>query len=142
MISDLLQSPDANYRLASQIAAVDVQYDLQENVSSHLLNGSRLAEIKLYSLDGDVFSSYELFREGKYILLNLASDKITEDIVSNLQHQHFKFASVALAEQAKGWEDVHTALIRPDGYIAWAISAAEADLINRIEQGIKQISRG
>ncbi|MGG4144152.1 monooxygenase [Paenibacillus algorifonticola] len=142
MISDLLQSPDANYRLACQIAAVDVHYNEQENVSSHLLNGSRLAEIKLLSQNGDVFSSYELFRDGKYILLNLASDKVTEDIVSHLQHQHFKFVSATLAEQAKGWENVHTVLIRPDGYIAWAISATEADLINRMEQGIKQISRG
>ncbi|MGO4546035.1 monooxygenase [Paenibacillus sp. 2TAB23] len=142
MISDLLQSPDANYRLACQIAAMDVHYNEQENVSSHLLNGSRFAEIKLLSQNGDVFSSYELFRDGKYILLNLASDNITKDIVSNLQHQHFKFVSATLAEQAIGWENVHTALIRPDGYIAWAISATEADLINRMEQGIEQISRG
>ncbi|MNM08605.1 Pentachlorophenol 4-monooxygenase [compost metagenome] len=142
MISDLLLSPDANYRLASQIAAVDVQYNVRENVSSHLLNGRRLAEIKLRSQNGDVFSSYELFHEGKYVLLNLASDNVTETIVNNLQHQHFKFASATLTDQVKDWEDVHTALIRPDGYIAWAVSVAEADLIYRIELGIKQISRG
>lgn len=141
LISDLLESPEANYRLASQIAAVDVHYDLQENVSSHQLNGRRLREIKLGSKNGNVFSSYELFHEGKYVLLSLASDRIAEIIVNNLKHRPFKFVIATLVEQVEGWDDVHTVLIRPDGYIAWAISATEADIITRIDHGMKQIVR-
>ncbi|MFC4102418.1 monooxygenase [Paenibacillus xanthanilyticus] len=141
MISELLQSPDANYRLASQIAAVDIQYDVREDVSSHRLNGRRLAEIRLRSENGDVFSSYELFREGNYVLMNLSSDASVEEIVRKQQRGRIKNVNAALAEPAKGWDDVHTALVRPDGYIAWAIAGNETDLYNRIEQGIEQISR-
>lgn len=141
LISDLLESPEANYRLASQIAAVDVKYNAEENVSSHQLNGRRLAELKLRSANGDVYSIYALFRDGKYVLLNLASDSNAEIKVSEQRHLPYNFIRATLAEQANDWEDVHTALIRPDGYIAWAISASDVDRGNRIERGIRQTSR-
>lgn len=142
MISDLLESPEANYRLASQVAAVDVSYNVPDAVSAHPLNGRRLAEIKLRKENGDVFSSYELFREGKYVLLNLVHDQLVEGIIRRLPVQHFTWVSATLAEPALDWNNVHTVMIRPDGYIAWAISDQERPLERCIEEGIKRISRG
>ncbi|MFB5269221.1 monooxygenase [Paenibacillus enshidis] len=142
IISDLLQSPEANYRLASQIAAVDIRYNTQGNISEHGLNGFRLAEIKLRSQNGESFSSYELFREGKYVLLHLASDERVEALIDELPHQHIKTVSATLVAPAQGWDDVHTALIRPDGYIEWAITGTEPDCLDRMQQGIALTSKG
>ncbi|MMZ64851.1 hypothetical protein D1872_272060 [compost metagenome] len=92
--------------------------------------------------NGDVFSSYELFREGKYVLLNLVHDQLVEGIIRRLPVQHFTWVSATLAEPALDWNNVHTAMIRPDGYIAWAISDQERPLERCIEEGIRSISKG
>ncbi|MEW4427960.1 monooxygenase [Paenibacillus pabuli] len=141
MIADLLEYPEANYHLASQIAAVDVRYDVLNTVSAHPLNGRRLAEIKLRKGNGDLLSSYELFREGKYVLLSLGNDPIVESIIRRLPIQHFTYVSATLVKPAIDWNNVHTAMIRPDGYIAWAISDQESELEQCIEEGIKSISK-
>ncbi|MFC9709294.1 monooxygenase [Paenibacillus sp. NPDC056933] len=141
LISNLLEIPEANYRLASQIAAVDVGYKVLDTVSAHPLNGRRLAEIKLRKENGYIFSSYELFREGKYVLVNLVNDHLVEGIIRRLPDQHFTFVSATLAEPALEWNNVHTAMIRPDGYIAWAISDQESELEQCIVEGIKSISK-
>lgn len=141
MISDLLTSPEANYRLAAQIAAIDVRYSSQESISAHALNGCRLAEILLRSNGGELYSSYELFREGKYILLHLASDERFLQAMNPLSIQHIRLVHSSLAGAYPGWEDVHTVLIRPDGYITWAVSVNESNDLDRIKQGIEQSYR-
>ncbi|AEI42944.1 monooxygenase [Paenibacillus mucilaginosus] len=134
MMSDMLNVPAANYQLASRIAAVDVHYDPTLPGSSHPLTGRRLAEIQLRSEQGDVISSFELFRDGSFVLLHLASD---EKMNICQWPPQIKAFSYTLADRSTvEWEDVHTVLIRPDGYIAWAVSRSESDHIEKLRQGL------
>ncbi|WP_426445342.1 monooxygenase [Paenibacillus sp. S-38] len=135
LMSAMLQLPEANYLLASRIAAVDVRYAPTFAGSSHPLTGRRLPELELRSEQGDVISSFELFRQGSFVLLHLASD---ERMNARLWPPQIKAASYTLANRAHDeWADVHSVLVRPDGYIAWAVSRSDPDPQTKLRQGLE-----
>ncbi|MBU7314873.1 monooxygenase [Paenibacillus oleatilyticus] len=138
MLSDLLRIPEANKELAAQIAAFDVRYAPDEGALPHALNGRRFTELKL-RLDNDtVRNAYELFHSGCFVLLHFASDDRLNDVVPWEGYGHIQVvrASIAGSGNEAEWDDVHTALIRPDGHIAWAVPRSEPQPLEAIKRGI------
>jgi len=136
MLSSMLQIPEANYQMAKQISALNVRYEQETKELPHPLNGNRFRDLKLLLADGTVRNAYELFRSGSFILLHLASDDRLHDAVEWCKYKHIRVVLASLANVDSDWEDVHTALIRPDGYIAWAVSRSEPKRIDAVRQGI------
>jgi 2-polyprenyl-6-methoxyphenol hydroxylase-like FAD-dependent oxidoreductase len=136
MLSSLLQIPEANYLLSAQISAFNVCYPPDTKALPHALNGRRFTELKLRLENGIIQNSYELFHSGSFLLLHLASDERLQDTVEWSNYKHVQVVRASLAEEASAWDNVHTALIRPDGHIAWAISQSEPERMEAIRQGI------
>lgn len=136
MVSDLLQIPEANYRLATQISAFNVQYELVGEMPSHVLNGRRFTELNLCLENGECQNSYELFHSGSFLLLHLGSDERLDEALDWSKYKHIHVVRASLAKGAADWHDVHTALIRPDGYVAWAVSQEESNPLEAIRKGI------
>lgn len=135
ILSDLLRIPEANKELASRIAAFDVRYAPDEE-APHALNGRRFAELKLRLDNGSVLNAYELFHPGCFVLLHLASDDRLNDAVPWREYGHIRAVRASLAGRDAEWDDVHTALIRPDGHVAWAISRSEKQPLEAVKRGI------
>nr|WP_277818779.1 monooxygenase [Bacillus sp. TL12] len=136
MLSSLLQIPAANYLLSAQISAFNVRYAPDAEALSHPLNGRRFTELKLRLENGAIWNAYELFHSGSFLLLHLASDEHVDDAVEWSKYKHVQVVRASLIEKTSDWNDVHTALIRPDGHIAWAVSKSEPDRMEAIRQGI------
>ncbi|WP_145133159.1 monooxygenase [Paenibacillus sp. Y412MC10] len=134
MLANLIQIPEANYQIAAQISAIDVYYAPDAEAPSHPLNGKRFKDLRLKLKDGQLINSYPLLHKGTFLLLHFHSNEQNSgqwETYSNLQVLH-----ASLAEADADWNDVHTALIRPDGHIAWAISLSEANPMQKINEGI------
>ncbi|EFU40462.1 hypothetical protein PVOR_19319 [Paenibacillus vortex V453] len=140
MLSDLLLVPEANYKLASQISAFNIQYASAADDLPHELNGRRLPELKLSSADGALrnTNAYELFRTGSYVLLHFAEDDRIRDVVEAAGAKCICLVCASLELEAPDWSDVHTVLVRPDGYVAWAVSRSESNPMNVIATGISR----
>ncbi|WP_127483905.1 monooxygenase [Paenibacillus ehimensis] len=136
MLSDLLRIPEANKELAAQLAAFDVRYAPDEEALPHALNGRRFTELKLRLDNGTVLNAYELFHSGCFVLLHLASDDRLNDNVQWAGDGHIRVVRASIAGQEAEWDDVHTALIRPDGHIAWAVPRSEPQPLEAIKQGV------
>ncbi|MBW7458040.1 FAD-dependent monooxygenase, partial [Paenibacillus sepulcri] len=136
MLSKLLQVPEANYLFSSQISAFDVRYEPDGGMPLHPLNGRRFTELKLQLDDGAIRNAYELLRSGSFLFLQLTSDDRMDDVVGLWNYKHVQVVRAALVGMASDWDDVHTALIRPDGYIAWAVSRSEPDPAAEIRKGM------
>ncbi|MCU6794482.1 monooxygenase [Paenibacillus sp. WQ 127069] len=135
MLSDLLQVPEANAQLAAQISAFNIRYETDNQAPEHPLNGVRFPALNLH-LDGGTCSAYDLFRAGGFVLLNFVADEGFEQAIRGLNLPHVQIIRASIKENYSEWKDVHTALIRPDGYVAWAISHTETQSKDIIKQGI------
>ncbi|MED4732296.1 monooxygenase [Aneurinibacillus migulanus] len=138
MLSELLHIPKANQLIAAQISAFDVRYAPDMDSPQHALNGSRLKELKLRLENGIMRNAYELLYSGSFLLLHLASDESLNDGAEWSNYPHLQFVRASLVEEAPEWDDVHTALIRPDGYIAWVVSRSVPEYLDAIKQGIRR----
>ncbi|GAB1532913.1 MULTISPECIES: monooxygenase [Brevibacillus] len=136
MVSDLLQIPEANYRLATQISAFNVQYVPVGEMPPHVLNGRRFTELNLRLENGECQNAYELLHSGSFLLLHFGSDERLDEALDWSKYKHVHVVRGSLAKGAADWYDVHTALIRPDGYVAWAVSQEESNPMEAIRKGI------
>lgn len=134
IMSKLLLHPEVNRQMAEQISAFNVHYAPDDQAPYHALNGKRSTELILRLKDGDLASTYQLLRSGKFLLLHLSSD------VKNSgewdRYGHLQVIEASLAAKAPHWDDVHTALIRPDGHIAWAVPVSDPDPAGAIRDGV------
>ncbi|MFW5434961.1 monooxygenase [Paenibacillus apiarius] len=139
MMSELLQIPKANHLISAQISALDVRYTPDAYSPQHVLNGSRLTDLKLSLENHTTKNAYELLHSGSFLLLHLASDeRLLNASIEWSQYPHLQFVCASLTGEASEWDDVHTALIRPDGYIAWAVSQLATEHLEVIKQGIRR----
>ncbi|WP_068619645.1 monooxygenase [Paenibacillus tuaregi] len=134
ILSKLLLEPEANYQMAEQVSAMNVHYAPDDSAPSHILNGKRSPELMLRLKNGRLASSYELLRTGQFLLLQLSSGVNSSDEWDG--YEHLQVIEASLAAKAANWHDVHTALIRPDGHIAWAVSVSESDPAGKIRDGV------
>ncbi|WP_226000367.1 monooxygenase [Paenibacillus sp. BJ-4] len=128
--------PEINSSMAEQVSALDVFYPAVEDVPQHPLNGQRFADFPLLMNDGTKSYAYDLLHEGRFVLLHLAQDAKVAGELCNIPLAHLSYVEAVAEELPVGWSDVHTVLIRPDGYIAWAISVEQAGIPSVIGKGI------
>ncbi|WP_163857162.1 monooxygenase [Paenibacillus elgii] len=136
LLSDLLRIPEANKEVAARIGAFAIRYAPDEEALPHALNGRRFTELKLRLDSGAVLDAYELFHSGCFVLLHLASDNRLNDVVPWEEYGHIRVVRASIAGKAAEWDDVHTALIRPDGYMAWAVPRSEPQPLEAVKRGI------
>lgn len=128
--------PGINQSMAEQISALDVCYPAAGNIPQHPLNGKRFADFALHLPDGMTSYAYDLLHEGCFVLLHLAQDNEVSNEFRHSSLSHISYVEAVAEELPVGWRDVHTVLIRPDGYIAWAISMKQTDILSVIKDGI------
>ncbi|CAH0122441.1 MULTISPECIES: monooxygenase [unclassified Paenibacillus] len=134
MLSHLIRIPEANIQLAEQISALDVHYAADAESPSHPLNGKRFKDLSLKLGEGRIINAYQLLRQGEFVLLHLNANEENADSWETdgpLQVVH-----ASLGQSEPDWIDVHTALIRPDGHVAWAVSLSDSDPMQTIKEGI------
>lgn len=136
LMASLLQIPEANALLSAQISAFDVGYAPDPHSPPHPLNGRRFSELTLRLASGSLLKSYKLMHAGSYVLLHLAGDPQFGELVDWEKYAHVEGVQASIAEAAVGWENVHTALIRPDGYIAWAVDCTESAPLEAVKAGL------
>lgn len=136
MLANLIQIPEANYQIATRISALDVHYAPDAEAPSHPLNGKRFKDLRLKLKDGQWMNSYPLLNKGTFLLLHLHSDEQNSgqwETYSNLQVVH-----ASLAEADADWNDVHTALIRPDGHVCLGVRCATAFPLGELSFGASE----
>nr|WP_144414323.1 monooxygenase [Bacillus atrophaeus] len=133
MMSNILSFPEVNQYIAGQISALDVYYKADQKMPAHVLNGTRLSNVELVLPDGKSEQLYNFLRSGKYVLLSLRQEAGHES-----RSDLFQTVFASFAEPREQWCGVHTALIRPDGHVAWAVDASDPDCSAVIQAGISR----
>jgi len=113
--------------LAVRTIAFGVRYP-PRTPESHPLVGQRARDVDLRQAPADRL--YELLRGGNFVLLNATGDRLDLP-TSPLVDQY----DVALIDAAYGWQNITAALIRPDGYVAWASEATDSE---RVTEELRQ----
>ncbi|WP_405083092.1 monooxygenase [Paenibacillus chitinolyticus] len=134
MLSKLLSIPEANYQIAAQIAAIDVHYAPDAEAPPHPLNGKRSKDITLRLKNEQQVSVYQLLHKGTFLLLQLNCNEQNEENWED--YRNLQIVSASLDVTDDDWNDVHSALIRPDGHIAWAIPRSNPNSGQTIKEGI------
>lgn len=106
MMSDLIfETPALAHNLAQRLSGLRVRYPAPQG--AHPLVGARVPDLPLTDADG-VFTA---LRSGGFVLLDLAGTvgarKVPVHRVASIEGRH-------------EWASVGAALVRPDGYVAWA----------------------
>ncbi|MEJ8544748.1 monooxygenase [Brevibacillus borstelensis] len=134
MLAQLIRIPEANVQLAAQISALDVHYASDAKSPSHPLNGQRFKDLRLKLREGHTIDAYQLLHHGEFVLLHLNGNE--QHTLSWKTNSPLQVVYATLAEFEPAWSDVHTALIRPDGHIAWAVSLSNSVPVQTIKEGI------
>lgn len=113
LMSTLLARPDTNAHLAGMLSGLSVFYGTTD--ASHRLDGHRMPNLRL--LDGDAL--LRRLRVDRFLLLDFTPAGELSALGS----------SAVEVAQVEPWRGLAAALVRPDGYIARAWSAADADRI-------------
>jgi len=116
-VAELLSMDEPRRRFAAMMSGLDVHYDLGEG---HPLVGRRMPDVDLRTA-GPATRVYELLHDGRPVLIDFSSTGYSE--VASWPRVRFVDATYD-----GGWElpllgEVEppaAALIRPDGYVAWA----------------------
>lgn len=133
LLSGILEFSDVNRYLAEQIAALNVQYEADEEMPKHELNGKRLPDIDLTLSDGTVKRLYTFLGDGRFLLA--AFGKELKEF-SGLPH--VRLMQVKAIDGRPEWNGVKAALIRPDGHVAWAVDESMENTEQLIADGIRR----
>ncbi|MEC1478630.1 monooxygenase [Bacillus haynesii] len=133
LLSGILEFSDVNRYLAEQIAALSVQYEADEEMPKHELNGKRLPDIDLTLSDDTVKRLYTFLRDGRFLLA--AFGKEPKEL-SGLPH--VRLMQVKEIDGRPEWNGVKAALIRPDGHVAWAVDESMENAEQLIADGIRR----
>jgi 2-polyprenyl-6-methoxyphenol hydroxylase-like FAD-dependent oxidoreductase len=83
--------------------------------------GERVPDLALR--DGPAPSVYGLLHGAKFVLLARPGSELGQDFRN--YHERLDVVTAELDGAPPGWADVRAMLIRPDGYLAWAVRAAD-----------------
>ncbi len=122
VLAELLATEPARTHLAGMISGLDVRYDV--GPGAHPLLGARLPALRL---DGDR-STFALLRPGRGVLLDLTGDPAPHETASPWADRVRTVSAIADGEPGFG-----TALVRPDGYVAW-VDGSRAELLTALER--------
>ncbi len=125
-LAGLLAMDEPRRRIAAQLSALDIRYDLGEG---HPLIGRRMPDLDLVAADGPT-RAYALLHDARPILLNLGEPGGLElapwpDRVQWVDATHDGEWELPVLGQVPAPMAV---LIRPDGHVAWAGDLADPEL--------------
>ncbi|EJW15963.1 monooxygenase [Paenibacillus alvei] len=133
-MADLLKFPDANRYLSERISAIGVNYEPDSQLPIHPLHGKRLPDLDILLANREATSLYSLLHAGSYVCLLLEDH--TDESAHCGASAPLQMIHATIAEQRSEWADVHAALIRPDGHVAWALSKQQPDLPSLLQKAI------
>ncbi|MFE2042618.1 FAD-dependent monooxygenase [Streptomyces sp. NPDC059477] len=117
LLAELIATvPEFSRALAERLSGFAVRYALP----GHPLAGSRAPDLPLAGAEAGLFDA---LREARPVVV--AAPGVADGTTAAQLHHH-DIAVRTLARQERGaWAGVTAALIRPDGYVAWATEADE-----------------
>ncbi|MDI5967335.1 FAD-dependent monooxygenase [Streptantibioticus silvisoli] len=120
MFSELLDLPQVNTYIAEMITGLDVRYPMP-GIPRHPLVGARLPALLIHTPDGPV-STPQLLRQADALLLDLTDSGAPGDLAKPW-HDSVRHIPARLDAQEET-TGLAAALVRPDGYVAWATADA------------------
>lgn len=133
LLSSLLTFPNVNRYLAEQITALSVDYEADEKMPEHHLNGKRLPDFELTLAGGNTKHLYSFLHKGSFLYVTFGEEQIK---LPDLPH--VRIIRAKAIDDRPEWDDVKAALIRPDGHVAWAVSRSQAESEQWIADGIRR----
>jgi bifunctional hydroxylase/dehydrase len=119
VLAELAVHPEVRRHLAAMVTGIEIRYDLDNGM--HPLLGRRLPHWELSRSDGAV-STTELLRSARGVLLDLRDNPMLRDRAAAWTDR------IDVVTCSGGPEDTSAALVRPDGYVAWAAPGSQDDL--------------
>jgi 2-polyprenyl-6-methoxyphenol hydroxylase-like FAD-dependent oxidoreductase len=118
LFTELLCEQSTIRHISELMAGADIRYDTRAAGPAHAMAGRWMPDIALRTGEGPTRTA-ELLRPGRPVLLVLADRADLADAAKEWSDQ----VDVVTAATAEPPADA--ALIRPDGYVAWAVGAGE-----------------
>jgi bifunctional hydroxylase/dehydrase len=125
VFAELMQYPEVGRHLAGMVSGFSITYDVGE--SGHPLLGRRIPDEKLVAAQGNT-STFELLHKARGVLLDL-TDSAALRAAAAPWSDRVDVVTVTPHELSDDSPLLHTAaaLIRPDGYVAWAAYDTDQD---------------
>jgi 2-polyprenyl-6-methoxyphenol hydroxylase-like FAD-dependent oxidoreductase len=118
LVAQLMAIDDVNRYFGAMLGGLDLKYPMP---GEHPLIGRPWADLALSLPDGSAASTSALMQDGRGLLLDLgAGDAVTAHAAHLTDRVQAVRASATRA-------DLAAALIRPDGFVAWAAAPGTAD---------------
>jgi len=112
--------------LALRLSGLAIRYPAPDPLADPLA-GRRVPDLELR--DAPAATVFGLLHPARFVLLTLGSPGSPADAAGDAaagRAGRLDVVSATLAGTHPDWSDVRAVLIRPDGYVAWATTAAEA----------------
>jgi bifunctional hydroxylase/dehydrase len=125
VFAELMQFPEVGRHLAGMVSGFSITYDVGQG--DHPLLGRRIPDEKLVAAEGNT-SAFELLHTARGVLLDLA-DSAALRAAAAPWSDRVDVVTVTPQELSDDSPLLHTAaaLIRPDGYVAWAVHDTDQD---------------
>ncbi|UQA92609.1 FAD-dependent monooxygenase [Streptomyces halobius] len=121
LMRDLLRQPETNRYLAGLVSALDVRYPID---GEHPLVGRRMPDLLLDADTGRRRLSTH-FHAAHGVLLTLSPDPHHAELATPWKDRVDLVTATDVLERGPAVEGLSAVLIRPDGYVCWAGSAAD-----------------
>lgn len=118
----LADHPSLNRELTERLSGLTVGYPAGPR--DHPLVGQRVPDLGLTDTGPMAAGSvFELLRRVQFVLFDLASGRIVDELGAAAAGVATVRGSGADTADREGWAGTHAVLVRPDGYVGWAASA-------------------
>ncbi|KOV61147.1 FAD-dependent monooxygenase [Streptomyces sp. MMG1121] len=125
----LLKIDDVNHHLAGMVSGLDIRYPIAGSEQDELV-GARMPDLDL-RVDGGESTVSALLRSGRGVLLTTAAAPRFGTLAGPWSDRVDIVTVDALPDY-----DADAVLIRPDGYVCWAATGAEAAARQRLEEAL------
>ncbi|HET6358935.1 monooxygenase [Streptomyces sp.] len=126
LLDDLLGIREVNRRLAAQVSALGTCYPPADARADPLV-GRRMPDIGLTAAGSQATRVYELLPQGRFVLLDLKGDAGLGEGGAAGWQSRVTAVSLTKHDERADLDGVTEVLVRPDGHIAWATRATDAD---------------
>ncbi|HEX4462010.1 MAG TPA: FAD-dependent monooxygenase [Polyangia bacterium] len=117
LFGELLQRPENAQHIANLMAGTDVRYDMGDG-AAHAWTGHFVPDLVLRTSGGSRRLA-ELMREGRPLVIDWSTDGALREVARGWRDR------VALVGADERHAPARAALIRPDGYVAWAADGGD-----------------